>query len=297
MRPGFSAQPAPQAQPAYPGRRPFGEQLRHLREHRRLSQMALALQAEVSPRHLCFLETGRATPSREMVLRLGQCLDAPLRDRNQWLLAAGYAPMYAEHALHDNVLAEARGVVQDLLDRQMPYPAIAMDRHWHLVAANVATPLLLAGADVSLLQPPLNVLRLCHHPLGMGARIANRAQVRETHAMRLRQQIRHTGDPQLLRLQAELEGWPAPEPSAMPAARGGAAAVITPFEVHSALGVLSFVTVTTVFGPVADITLAELAIELFLPANAATAEAVQKLVAAAAMPAAATPVPAATAVT
>lgn len=259
-----------------PARRPFGDQLRLSRQHRRLSQLALALQADVSPRHLCFLETGRAAPSREMVLRLGQCLDAPLRERNQWLLAAGFAPMYTEPAPGGDALAGARAVVQALLDRQSPYPAIAMDRHWNIVAANVGTAVLLAAADPGFPQPPYNVLRTVHHPRGLATRVANLAQVRENHAWRLRQQIRLTGDPVLVRMLAELE---ATGTGAESAPSGIAATgVIAPMQLHSRLGVLSFMTATTVFGPVADVALSELAIELFVPADAATAAAVPELV-------------------
>jgi transcriptional regulator with XRE-family HTH domain len=270
-----SVHPAPQTQAGTP----FGDLLRQLRQQRRLSQMELALESGVSARHVSFLETGRAAPSREMVLKLSHCLNAPLRERNQWLMAAGYAPMYTEHTLNDAALAEARIVVQQLLDRQSPFPAIALDRHWNIIAANAATRVVLGGAHPSLLQPPVNILRTTHHPLGLSSRIANLAQVRENHAWRLRQQIRLNGDPVLVRMLAELEaecgsiGPPMPSP--------GTSGVITPFEVHSPVGLLKFVTATTVFGPVADVTLSELAIELFLPANAATAEAVPKLVAAA----------------
>jgi len=256
-------------------RSPFGHRLKQQRQQRRMSQLALALQADVSARHLSFLETGRAAPSREMVMRLAQCLEAPLRERNQWLMAAGFAPMYTEHALNDDALAQARAVVQQLLDRQSPYPAIALDRHWNVVAANAATRVVLAGAHPSLMQSPINIIRACHHPQGLGSRITNLANVRANHAWRLRQQIRLTGDPVLVQLLAEMEGESGSIAPPMPSATTG---VITPFEVQSSLGVLSFVTATTVFGPVADITLAELAIELFLPTNEATATAVRQLV-------------------
>jgi transcriptional regulator with XRE-family HTH domain len=266
--------------PQTDGRSPFGEQLRQLRQQRRLSQLELALEAGVSARHLSFLETGRAAPSREMVLKLSQCLNATLRARNQWLMAAGYAPMYTEHTLSDDALTEARVVVQQLLDRQSPYPAIALDRHWNVVAANAATRVVLGGAHPSLMEPPINILRTTHHPLGLSSRIANLSQVRENHAWRLRQQIRLNGDPVLIRMLADLEAECGPIGPPMPSAR--VSGVITPFEVHSPVGLLKFVTATTVFGPVADVTLSELAIELFLPANASTAEAVPKLVSAAA---------------
>lgn len=258
---------------------PFGEQLRQMRAQRRLSQLALATQAGVSARHLCFVETGRAAPSREMVLRLAHGLEVPMRERNQWLMAAGFAPMYSERALDGDGLAAARAAVQRLLDCQAPFPAIAMDRHWNLVAANSATSVLLGDADPTLVGSPPNVLRLCHHPQAMAPRIANLAQVRANHALRLRQQIRATADPVLTQMLAELESYPLPAASQSKRVAGEYIGVVAPFQVHSRLGVLSFFTATTIFGSVADITLSELAMELFLPADAFTAATVPTLVA------------------
>src|SRR5215216_3160560 len=136
---------------------PFGECLRHWRQHRRLSQLDLAQEADISTRHLSFVETGRSLPSREMVLRLAERLDVPLRERNSMLVAAGYAPMYRERPLDDPALAAARQAVELLLKSHEPYPALAVDRHWNLVAANAVVPHLMAGADPSLLQAPVNV--------------------------------------------------------------------------------------------------------------------------------------------
>ena len=256
-----------------------GQLLRDWRRQRRLSQLALATQAGVSARHLCFVETGRAAPSREMVLRLAHGLEVPMRERNQWLMAAGFAPMYSERSLDDDGLAAARTAVQRLLDCQAPFPAIAMDRHWNVVAANSATPLLLGNADPVLVGAPPNVLRLCHHPQAMAPRIANLAQVRANHALRLRQQIRTTADPVLSQMLAELESYPPPDASQSQRVAGEHVGVVAPFQVHSRLGVLSFFTATTIFGSVADITLSELAMELFLPADAFTAATVPTLVA------------------
>src|SRR6185436_11204693 len=153
--------PRPQA-PALGERTPapFGQRLRYWREHRRLSQLDLALDAAISTRHLSFVETGKAMPSRDMVLRLAERLEVPLRERNALLVAAGFAPMYRERGLDDPALAAARAAVDLVLKGHEPYPALAVDRHWNLVAANAAVPHLLAGADPALLQAPINVLRL-----------------------------------------------------------------------------------------------------------------------------------------
>src|SRR5207253_8184779 len=176
--------------------RGFGEHLRDWRQRRRLSQLDLAQEAEISTRHLSFVETGRSVPSREMVLRLAERLDVPLRERNALLVAAGYAPMYRERPLDDPALAAARAAVDLILKSHEPYPALAVDRHWNLVAANAMLPHLLAGADASLLEAPINVLRLSLHPLGLATRIDNLRQWRGHIFERLRQQIAATGDQQ-----------------------------------------------------------------------------------------------------
>jgi transcriptional regulator with XRE-family HTH domain len=168
------SRPAPRAP------QPFGDHLRHWRQHRRLSQLDLAHEADISTRHLSFVETGRSVPSREMVLRLSERLDIPLRERNALLVAAGYAPMYRERPLNDPALDSARQAVELLLKSHEPYPALALDRHWNIVATNRMVPHLLAGADASLLQAPINVLRLSLHPKGLAPRIANLVQWRAT---------------------------------------------------------------------------------------------------------------------
>jgi transcriptional regulator with XRE-family HTH domain len=162
--------------------RPVGDLLREWRQRRRLSQLELSLEAEISTRHLSFLETGRSQPSRDMVLRLAEQLDVPLRDRNILLHAAGYASVFPERPLDDPVLRIAREAVDQVLAGHEPYPALAVDRHWTLVASNVATRRLISGVDAALLRPPVNVLRLALHPEGMvpqtlanGARTCSRA--------------------------------------------------------------------------------------------------------------------------
>ncbi|QHE75769.1 helix-turn-helix domain-containing protein [Hydrogenophaga sp. PBL-H3] len=259
----------------------FGDHLRHWRQRRRFSQMDLAHVAEVSTRHLSCVETGRASPSREMVLRLVERLDVPLRERNAWLVAAGFAPMYRARPLQDPEMASARAAVQRILECHEPWPALAMDRHWNLVMHNRLVPLLMAGAAPELLQGPVNVLRLSLHPQGLAPRIANLRQWREHLFERLRQQIRATGDAVLVALLEELKGYPegtsataGAQQLALPGEHPG---VLMPFQFHTPHGVLQLVSTTTVFGSPVDITLQELALETFFPADDATATALRGL--------------------
>ena len=245
----------------------FGEHLRHWRQRRRYSQMDLAHVAEVSTRHLSCVETGRASPSREMVLRLVERLDVPLRERNAWLVAAGFAPMYRARPLDDPGMASAREAVQRILDGHEPWPALAMDRHWNLVMHNRLVPLLMAGAAPELLQGPVNVLRLSLHPQGLAPRIANLRQWREHLFDRLRQQIRATGDAVLVALLDELKGYPEVSAAAPVELPGEHPGVLMPFQFHTPHGMLQLVSTTTVFGSPVDITLQELAMETFFPAD------------------------------
>ncbi|MDO8887289.1 MAG: helix-turn-helix transcriptional regulator [Hydrogenophaga sp.] len=245
----------------------FGEHLRHWRQRRRFSQMDLAHVAEVSTRHLSCVETGRASPSREMVLRLVERLDVPLRERNAWLVAAGFAPMYRARTLDDPGMASARAAVQRILECHEPWPALAMDRHWNLVMHNRLVPLLMAGAAPELLQGPVNVLRLSLHPQGLAPRIANLRQWREHLFERLRQQIRATGDAVLVALLDELQDYPDASGAAPVALAGEHPGVLMPFQFHTRHGVLQLVSTTTVFGSPVDITLQELALETFFPAD------------------------------
>ena len=262
-----------------------GTQLRDWRQRRRLSQLDLSTDAAVSTRHLSFVETGRAMPSREMVLRLANRLDVPLRERNRLLLAAGYAPMYAERSLDDPALRAARAAVELVLKGHEPYPALAVDRHWTLVSYNRAVPPLLAGLAPALLQPPLNVLRLSLHPEGLAPRIVNLAQWRAHLLARLRQQVQASADPVLAALADELRAYPAPDE---PHAEVAEASVVVPLVLDTPAGTLSFISTTTVFGTPLDITLSELALETFFPADAATTRALRaaadQLADAAAMP-------------
>ncbi|THD58542.1 helix-turn-helix transcriptional regulator [Phenylobacterium sp.] len=249
-----------------------GPLLREWRERRRLSQMDLALDAGVSTRHLSFVETGRAQPSREMVLHLAEQLDVPLRARNVLLLSAGYAPAYAERALDDPALAGARRAIDLVLAGHEPWPALVVDRHWQVIAANNAIPSLLQGVDPELTAGPVNALRLALHPKGLAPRIANLAQWRAHLLHNLHAQIEATADPVLAALEAEVSAYPVDDPGEDASDDLGGVAV--PLRLRtSGGGLLSFISTTTVFGTPRDVTLAELALETFLPADAATAAA------------------------
>lgn len=264
-----------------PGARdPFGAHLRHWRTHRRLSQLELAQEAEVSTRHLSYVETGRAAPSREMVLRLAERLEVPLRERNALLVAAGFAPMYRQRSLDDPAMSSARRAIDLVLKGHEPFPALAVDRHWNLVAHNALVPLLMEGASPELLKPPINVLRLSLHPEGVAPRIANLAQWRIHLLERLQQQIAATGDAVLQSLHDELEAYPAPTVSHdAPVIDTALSAVAVPFQVVMPSGVLSFISTITIFGTPVDVTLQELAVESFFPADERTAAALTALAA------------------
>jgi transcriptional regulator with XRE-family HTH domain len=249
----------------------IGDHLKNWRRQRRLSQLDLALATEISTRHLSFIETGRAAPSREMVLRLADHLDVPLRQRNQMLLAAGFAPVYPERSLDDPALADIRAVIDRLLTAHEPWPALAIDRHWHMLAANRGVAPLLAGVAPELLQGPINVLRLALHPAGLAPRILNLGEWRHHLLARLGQQIEATADTTLIDLQTELKAYPAPANDAAPETDMLAPAV--KLRLRSETGVLEFLSATMLFGAPHDVTLAELAIETFLPADETTAAA------------------------
>ena len=263
---------------ATPGPVSFGDHLRTWRQQRHLSQLELADEADISTRHVSFMETGRTNPSRDMVLRLCERLAIPLRERNTLLVAAGYAPMYRERALEDPALAAARQAVELVLKGHEPCPAIALDRCWNVVAANRAAQALLAAhVSPELLVPPVNVFRLSLHPDGLASRIANLAQWRHHLFERLRQQIHATADPALLALQAELLEYPAPEESPPLVMAGEMLGVVMPFCFESVHGMLSLISTTTIFGTPVDVTLQELAVESFFPADAFTAQVLREM--------------------
>lgn len=247
----------------------FGGLLRHWRRHRALTQEALALEAGVSTRHLSWLETGRAQPSRAMLLRLAERLDVPLRERNGWLRAAGFAPLFAEHVWSAPALDSVRAALQQLLDAHEPWPALAVDRHWNLVAANGAVVRLLARLLPGRPLPqPLNVLRLSLSPDGLAPQVVGLAAWRAHVLLRLQRQIDATGDGVLVQLRSELQALPAPTDDAPPI---GADDVVIPLVLRSPEGLLRFVSTVTVFGAPHDVTTAELAVETLLPGDAATA--------------------------
>jgi transcriptional regulator with XRE-family HTH domain len=254
-------------------RTPVGDLLREWRQRRRKSQLALACDADISTRHLSFIETGRALPSREMVLHLAERLAVPLRERNVLLTAAGYAPSFEARPLDDPSLRAARDVVDRILAGHEPFPALAVDTHWTLLAANRALAPMLGGVDASLLKPPVNVMRLALHPHGLAPRIANLSEWRAHLLARLEHQIEVTADAFLIELRGELHSYPTPiGVGTRTAARDSEAArVAIPFKLQSERGVLSFLSTTTVFGTPIDVTLQELALEAFFPADAETA--------------------------
>ncbi|HEX7790758.1 MAG TPA: helix-turn-helix transcriptional regulator [Afipia sp.] len=253
----------------------FGDYLREWRQRRHLSQLDLAGDAEISARHLSFVETGRAAPSREMVLRLAERLDVPLRERNVLLVAAGFAPAFPNRSLDDPALAAARQAVETVLKAHEPYPALAVDRHWNLVSANAMIVPFLAGVAPSLLTPPLNVMRLSFHPQGLAPLTINLAEWCGHLLERLHRQCEATADPVLVALYDELKGYPIP-------ARSGprtnlAEAVAVPFQLRFGKDVLSFISTTMIFGTPVDVTLSELALETFFPADETTAEKMRSL--------------------
>lgn len=246
---------------------PVGKLLRGWRERRRLSQLDLALRAEVSARHLSFIETGRSRPTSEMIIRLAQQLDVPLRERNVLLLSGGYAPAYPANGLGDTPMSAVHEAIEHVLRAHEPFPAVVIDARWELVAANDAVALLTEGADPALLEPPVNVLRLSLHPDGMASRIVNLAEWRAHLLDRLNRDIESTADAELILLRDELAAYPSPGPASQPDSR----AILIPFRLRVRGSVLSLFSTTTVFGTPRDVTLSELAIESFYPADAATA--------------------------
>jgi transcriptional regulator with XRE-family HTH domain len=245
---------------------PLGTLLKDWRRRRRMSQLDLALEAGVSARHLSFLETGRSKPSREMVLHLSEQLEVPLRDRNQLLLAAGFAPAYAERGIEEPEMTPVRAALDRILKGHEPYPAVVVDRWWDLVAANAGIALFTAEVAPHLLEPPVNALRVTLHPEGMAPRIGNLPEWRAHLLDRVRRQIAVTHDDRLAELYAEVAGYPGGEAS-LPAHEPS---IAVPLRVTVQGAALSFLSTIATFGTAVDITLAELAIEAFFPADEAT---------------------------
>jgi transcriptional regulator with XRE-family HTH domain len=250
-----------------------GTPVRSWREQRRLSQLALACEANISQKHLSFIESGRAAPSREMVLHLAEHLDIPLRERNALLLTAGYAPIFRDRAITDPALERARAAIDRVLKAHEPYPALTVDRHWMMVSANSAVSGLLAGVDPALLNPPVNVMRLSLHPRDLAPLIQNLSEWRGHLLDRLRRQLRLTRDPEIEALLKELSGYHGnarkPEPRVSNEASDE---IAVPLRLRTHAGLLSLFSTVTVFGTVVEITLSELSVEAFYPADDATAD-------------------------
>ncbi|MGW5054387.1 helix-turn-helix domain-containing protein [Actinokineospora sp. NPDC004072] len=248
---------------------PVGTLLRQWREHRRLSQADLSLQADISTRHLSFVETGRALPSRDMVLLLAESLDLPLRERNRMLLAAGFAPLFTQSALGSDRMTPVAGAIKRALHGHDPYPAAVVDGAWRMVDGNAALRSLLSGIAPRLLREPANLLRASLHPDGLAPRIANLAQWREHVLSRLRRKIAFTADESLGELYDELCSYPGDLPR--PAATTGED-VLVPLRLREEDGELAFIGTITTFGGAVDVTAAELSIEALHPADEHTAE-------------------------
>jgi len=250
-----------------------GALLREWRTRRRLTQLDLALDAGVSARHLSFVETGRSTPSAEMVLLLAEQLDVPFRERNQMLLAAGHAPVFPERALEDPEMAPVREALNTILTGHEPNPAVVVDRGWNLVAANSAMAALSEWVDPALLEPPVNVMRVGLHPRGMAARIVNLGEVYAHFRGRLERQVAISGDEELAALLDEVSGYPHPPYEQNPASQVAAGNILTPLMRMRGPDEreLSFFFTVATFGTAVEITASELSIELGFPADAATA--------------------------
>lgn len=251
--------------------RPVGELLRQWRGHRRLSQLDLASEAGISTRHLSFVETGRAKPSREMLLHLADRLDVPLRQRNQLLLAGGFAPVYPESALDSAPMSVVRAAVRQVLTGHEPYPAAVVDRGWHLVDANTSLGLFIEGVPPELLEPPVNVLRVSLHPAGLAPRIVNLGEWRGYLLGRLRREVALSADRDLAELYDELSGYPCDQP--VPEVElPGPGDVVVPLRLRHDGGELAFFSMVATFGTPLDVTVAELVIESFFPADPRTAD-------------------------
>lgn len=255
-------------------RQHVGTLVREWRVRRRRSQMDLALDAGVSPRHLSFVETGRSRPSPELLLTLAERLDVPLRERNAFMLAAGYAPRYGQTPLEDGAMAQVRAAVQRLLDVHDPYPGIAIDLSWNVVQCNDAAMQVVSTLPAELTTPKINVFRACLHPDGFSSRTLNFDEWASYLIGRLRRIKLVTHDPAVSDLLDEVSGYPAVRAVSSAAGLAGSAepAVLVPWVVRLGDNPMSFFTTITTFGTPRDVTLDELAIELFYPADAATAE-------------------------
>ncbi|GAB2633965.1 helix-turn-helix domain-containing protein [Nocardia goodfellowii] len=255
---------------------PVGALLREWRQRRRLSQLELALAADSSARHLSCVETGKAQPSRAMVLKLCEVLEVPLRERNTVLLAGGFAPEYRESSLDDEELSSARTALEAMLSAHEPYPAVVVDRYWNVVTTNRAMALFEGEVDDRLMECP-NMYRLALHPGSPDATtyMVNHGQVREFLLDRLLRQVQATGDPILRELYDEVSGYPVP-PGTESDLRAPTPFAV-PLRIATPMGELQMFSTMVTFGAPADVTLSELAIELFYPLDDFTAITLARL--------------------
>lgn len=249
---------------------PVGKQIREWRQRRRLSQMDLALDAEISPRHLSFIETGKSTPSTMTIDRLAERLDLPFRAKNGLLRAAGFAPRHGERPLDDPAMERALAAIQHILKGHEPYPALAVDRHWNIVAANDSIAFFTEQIGSALLAPPMNALKLALHPDGLAPQIVNLGQWHAHILDQLDREVATSADAGLIALRNEIADYPHgpddEEHSADPEQ------IWVPLVLDTVVGRLSFISTITVFGTAHDITLSELALEAFYPADRETAD-------------------------
>ncbi len=229
----------------------------------------------MSTRHISYVENGRSKPTSAMILHLSDQLEIPLRERNALLLAGGYAPAYPEHDMNSPPMSVVNDAINSVLEGHLPYPAVVVDRHWELVAGNAAIAVLTEGSAAHLLEPPVNVLRLSLHPEGMAPRIVNLAQWRAHILHRLAHQAQTTGDEWLRELHDELAAYPREGQG--DGHDGQPTAIVVPLRYRTPHGELSFFSTTTVFGTPLDVTVAELAIEAFYPAEPGTAQILKRL--------------------
>ena len=251
-------------------RAPVGDVLRTWREKRRLSQLGLAARADISARHLSFLETGRSAPSREMVLRLAEQLEMPLRERNELLLSAGYAPMYSHIPLDAPQMSAVRNAITQVVAGHDPYPAMAVDRKWNLAASNQAFSIFTESVSPHLLEPPINVLRLTLHPDGLAPRLLNHGEWRGYLLHRLRIRISRTNEPWLARLHEELAAYPCADRTPDFASIDAGAGIVLPMRLRIGDVALSMFSTVAFFGTPLDVTVSELLVKSFFPMDEQT---------------------------
>lgn len=253
---------------------PIGDELRSWRERRRLSQLELSLRAEVSTRHLSFVETGRAQPGRELIVRLTEELQVPLRERNALLISAGFAPISQTRSFDDPSFDAVRGIIKVTLETHKPFPAYVINRYWNIVASNAAVPELFEGVDPKLLRPPVNTIRLLLHPRGVAPRVTNLSAWRTHLLTQLRRQVDLTADHRLEQLLSEVSSFPNPRPDE--SASTSFDSPVIPLEIATRIGHLSFLSSTTIFGTPAAPTVEEISLEMLYPANTFTEKAVRQ---------------------